>query len=187
MAALTPTAEAAIRGICAEHASFKLVAVQDVIDNYRADFVKLGDLSAYLDRVEQDGTKLHWFTPKAGSPEALDAALERDAFELGRPGSQSAYLVKYGEAAAKAAAEKYQNPFARGIIGKPGTPLAGADDVKGHDTNPWHPRGIDPATGRWTKAAQDKQGLCIKNLGTKTAAGIARAVGYSITGAPLRK
>jgi hypothetical protein len=123
-----------------------------------------------------------------GSATEEQTTLAREAFVLGNVGAQTKFVKLYGEADAKAHADRYQNPFSKGVIGKPGVETEA--DKKSRPTddgkNPFAPSFTD-AKGRYTAAALTAQGKIVRALGLAKANQIASVWGQRVGSTGIRK
>lgn len=169
-----PAQEAVVRVAIEQHGRVIPSAVEDVLEQFRAGRFKATDALSFLEKVETEsvglcGPKPHWFVPAAGS----DDDLVRQAFLFGHATSQAQYVRKFGRDAAVEAAKRYENPFASGVIGKPGTESEAekarrnSGDSKQRASNPW-------SAEHWNTRRQTE---LVRQIGLAAAEGIARGAG----------
>lgn len=176
------TMEALVKSLIAEHGRVYPSAVADVLEQFRAGRFKANETSAFLATIEHNdfglcSAKPHWFLPAAGS----DEYLARQAFLFGNSTAQGQYQRQFGIDAAKAAAERYSNPFVGGVIGKPGIEPEFEKAKRGdtHKNNPWAdiPENLDPKTGMYNAKAVGRMASIARALGPAKAAELAAACG----------
>jgi hypothetical protein len=170
------TAKVVIQTICADRGNVRPTAALDILDLYKTNAFQIGKLNEFLDKVESEGSRPHWFFPKPGS----DDALEREAFGPNATVTKQGEYQKRFPADFQAAAERWQNPAAKGVYGKPGVDLdKSGEGAKSRQTNPFscqYPGAYDDQ-GRITAVGRNAMMNMVKGMGEKVTAEIGARVG----------
>jgi hypothetical protein len=183
------TQEAVVRSACEQHGRVVPSAVADVLEHFRAGRFAAKDALSFLDKIEDEAVGLvdkkpHWFTPKAGS----DENLARQAFLFGSATAQAQYQRKHGAEAAIEAAQRFGNPFTRGVIGKPGKVAEDEAATSGNNdgrNNPWSAHWTDDK-GKYTARAMAKQSELVRVMGAGKASAMAARHGVQIGATGIR-